>query len=114
VTTPTFLVMSVARKVPPTSPVADGSSRPVTARSAVAGVTWTVVAEALQLLVSLVSGTWAVSSAQARRKYGPTSTLAGIVTVTVPADEPPAASAGTARAPVSRMSPASRSVLVER
>ena len=109
-----FLVMSVARKVPPTRPVADGSSRPVTARSAAAGVTCTVVVDARQLLVSSVSGTWLVSSAQARRKYEPTGRLAGIVTVTGPDDEAPAARAGTARAPVSRVSPASRSVFVDR
>src|SRR5207245_10528721 len=101
-----FLVMSVARKVPPTSPVADGSSRPVTVRSAAAGVTCTVVVDARQLLVSSVSGTWLVSSAQARRKYGPTGTLAGIVTVTVPADEAPEARGGVERATVRRAWPA--------
>src|SRR5262247_2614240 len=106
--------MSVTRKLPPDSVFAEGSSTELTTRSALAGVTCTVPADARQLLLSFVSGIAAVSSAHASTKYTPTAVLAGIVAVTEPLDEAPAASAGTARVPLSSTSPASRTVFVDR
>lgn len=57
-------------------------------------------AEALQLLLSLVSWTKGVSSLQASKKYVPAAIL-GTVTVTVPLEPAPGASEGTARLPLS-------------
>ena len=65
---PTLRVTSVARKLLPTSVVADGSSTEVTARSGVGTVTCTLPLEARQLLLSSVSPTTAMSSAQASRR----------------------------------------------
>ena len=68
--------------------------------------TCTFLVEALQLLVSLISLMAFLSSAQARMKYWPRAVLLGTVTlVEVPAEVPPAASAGTERLPVSSLSP---------
>ena len=64
---PTLRVRSVTRKLPPDSVFADGSSTELTTRSALAGVTCTVPADARQLLLSFVSGIAAVSSAHASR-----------------------------------------------
>ena len=66
----------------------------------------TVVLEAVQLLVSLVSTTVFGPSAQASRKYAVSGVAAGMVTVTVPEWLPPAARAGTPRLPVRSGSPA--------
>ena len=65
-------------------------------------VTW--LAEALQLLPSLLSDTTLKSSEQARRKNVPDCTLAGTVTVTVPVDVAPEARLGTDRLQFRRIS----------
>src|SRR5437763_1549474 len=98
--------MSVTRKVPPTSAVAGGSSTEVTTRSGGGGLTWTVEDPARQLLVSSLSTITAVSSAQASRWYVAGGVVAGMVRTTLPLEAVPAARAGTARAPLSRTSPA--------
>ena len=60
-------VMSVTRKLPPDNVFADGSSTELTTRSALAGVTCIVPADARQLLFSFVSFTTPRSSLQASK-----------------------------------------------
>jgi hypothetical protein len=62
--------------------------------------TCTAVADARQLLVSLLSVTTCTSSAHASRTYVPSTVLLGIVTVTVAVDVAFTASTGTGRVPV--------------
>lgn len=61
-----------------------------------------VVAEALQLLVSLTSGTTPMSSEHASKKYVPLGSVDGTVTEAVPLDVVAGASEGTERLPVRR------------
>jgi hypothetical protein len=70
--------------------------------------------EARQLLVSLLSATTLVSSAQARRRYVPGRVVEGMVTAMDADDEADGARIGTVRAPVSRMSPVFLTLSVER
>src|SRR5262249_17404370 len=70
------------------------------------GVTITVLADALQLLLSSVSTTVRPPSAHARRKYVFGTAEIGIVSVTVPVWLAPAARPGTERLPVNSVSPA--------
>ncbi len=62
-----------------------------------------VVAEALQLLVSLVSETSFVSSEHASKKYVPLGSVDGTVMEALPLDVAAGASEGTERLPVRRM-----------
>jgi hypothetical protein len=62
-----------------------------------------IVAEALQLLVSLVSGTTPLSSEHASKKYVPLGNVDGTVTEALPLDVVAGASEGTDRLPVRRM-----------
>ena len=62
-----------------------------------------VVAEALQLLVSLVSETSFVSSEHASKKYVPLGSVDGAVMEALPLDVAAGASEGTERLPVKRM-----------
>jgi len=62
-----------------------------------------VVAEALQLLVSLVSETSFVSSEHASKKYVPLGSVDGTVMEALPLDVAAGASEGTERLPVKRM-----------
>ena len=62
-----------------------------------------VVAEALQLLVSLVSETNFVSSEHASKKYVPLGSVDGTVMEALPLDVAAGASEGTDRLPVRRM-----------
>ena len=62
-----------------------------------------VVAEALQLLVSLVSETTFLSSEHTSRKYAPLGSVDGTVTEALPLDVVAGASEGTERLPVRRM-----------
>ncbi|SRR6266849_4236297 len=75
-------------------------------------VTW--LAEAVQLLTSLLSDTTLKSSEQATKKNVPDCTLAGTVTVTVPVDVAPDARPGTARLPFRRISLVLFCVLTDR
>ena len=63
-----------------------------------------MVLEGVQLLVSLVSITTFVLSAQASKKYALGAVAAGMVTVTVPEWLAPAVRPGTVRLPVSIVS----------
>ena len=92
----------------PPAPPDGGAVKESTIRS---GPIW--MAATAVLLLSAVSGTEPSPSAWAIRKYDPASVAAGIVTVVEPALLAPAARAGTARLP-SSLSPASRTVLVDR
>lgn len=62
-----------------------------------------VVAEALQLLVSLVSETTFLSSEHASKKYPPLGSVDGTLTKALPLDVAAGASEGTERLPVRRM-----------
>ena len=62
-----------------------------------------VVAEALQLLVSLVSETTLLSSEHTSKKYAPVGSVDGTVTEALPLDVVAGASEGTERVPVRRM-----------
>ena len=62
-----------------------------------------VVAEALQLLLSLVSETSFVLSEHASRKYVPLGSVDGTVMEALPLDVAAGASEGTERLPVRRM-----------
>ena len=73
-----------------------------------------VVAEALQLLVSLVSETSFVSSEHASKKYVPLGSVDGTVTEALPLDVAAGASEGTERLPVRRMLLTVFEVVVER
>jgi len=73
-----------------------------------------VVAEALQLLVSLVSETSFVSSEHANKKYLPLGNVDGTVTEALPLDVAADASEGTERLPVRRMLLALFEVVVDR
>jgi len=73
-----------------------------------------VVAEALQLLVSLVSKTIFVSSEHASKKYVPLGSVDGTVTELLLPDVAAGASEGTERLPVRRMLLPLFEVVVER
>ena len=73
-----------------------------------------VVAEALQLLLSLVSKTSFVSSAHDSKKYVPLGSVDGTVTEPLPLDVAAGASEGTERLPVRRMLLPLLEVVVER
>lgn len=62
-----------------------------------------VVAEALQLLVSLVSETTLLSSAHASKKYPPLGSVDGTVTEALPLEVAVGVSEGTERLPARRM-----------
>ena len=66
--------------------------------------TLVLLAEALQLLLSLASGITNLSSLQASKKYVPAAVLE-TVTVTVPLEVVPGSSEGTARLPLSIRAP---------
>src|SRR5258708_3971902 len=101
-------------KLAASSTLAGGLLRPVTIRSGCPVVTCTVLADAAQLFGSLLSVTTFSSSAQASTKYAPAATVLGTATVVVAVDAAPAASAATARVPVSRMSSTLFSASVDR
>jgi hypothetical protein len=61
-----------------------------------------VVAEAMQLLLSLVSETTFVSSEHASKKYVPLGSVDGTVTEPLPLDVAAGTSEGTERLPVKR------------
>ena len=66
VTVPMFCTVSLTENVPPRVTVVGGSLTPVSTRSG--PLTVTCVAEALQLLLSFISETTEVPSAQASKK----------------------------------------------
>jgi hypothetical protein len=72
------------------------------------------MAEALQLLVSLVSETSFVSSEHASRKYVPLGSVDGTEAEALPLDVAAGASEGTERLPVRRMLLALFEVVVDR
>src|SRR5438094_44349 len=95
----------------PSSAVAGGLVTLVSVRSGPETVV--LVVEALQLLISFVSGTTRVSSAQASRKYVPPVVPALSATLFPYTTLFRSASEGTARLPVSRRAPLFE-VVVER
>src|SRR5579862_4942265 len=95
-----FCTVSVTEKLLPSTTVPGGSLTPVSVKSGPDTVT--SFTEALQLLLSLISGTTRVSSAQASKKYVPAAVPEGTVTVTVPLEVAPGSSEGTDRLPVSK------------
>src|SRR5204862_166472 len=90
-------------KLLPSRTVAGGLVTLVSVRSGPETVVLAV--DALQLLLSFVTGTTRVASAQASRKSVPPAVPALTVAVTVPLEVALEASEGTARLPVSRRAP---------
>src|SRR5215475_3946443 len=100
------LTLSVTENVVPGARAGAAGSVATTVATRSGRATVTIAAgEPLQLLPSSVSATAARSSAHASRKYVLSGVVAGIVTIAVPEWLASGASAGTARAPVNKMSP---------
>src|SRR5438094_269416 len=106
-----FCTVSVMENVPPGVTVVGGLLTTVSTRSG--PLTVTCVAEALQLLLSFVSGTTRVSSARSEERRVGHDVPALTVTVTVQLEVALEASEVTARLPVSRRAPLFE-VVVER
>src|SRR5437879_1544294 len=98
-----FFTVSLTENVPPGVTVVGGSLTAVSTRFG--PLTVTCVAEALQLLLSFVSGTTRVSSSQASKKQVPPAVLALPDALPISLEVALGASEGAARLPVSRRAP---------
>src|SRR5437660_1075843 len=98
-----FCTVSLTENVPPGVTVVGGSLTAVSTRFG--PLTVTCVAEALQLLLSFVSGTTRVSSDRTSTRLNSSDVAALTVAVTVQKKVALGASEGAARLPVSRRAP---------
>src|SRR5436853_333755 len=98
-----FCTVSLTENVPPRVTVVGGFLTAVSTRSG--PLTVTCAAEALQLLLSFISGTTKAPRSEERRVGEDRTVPALTVTVTVPLELALGASEGTARLPVSRRAP---------